>query len=188
MLSGDLSRIACQGVARWKHDSLKRETTMRAISILLLLFFAVQGAYASESIYGSEFDYTKAKPASANFPGKTYGQIETYCTKDSLGTMDLSACAQLRFERVRDVLNKKLIEIQTSIGSDDKEHRLNGEPEALPFLKKAQASWQIYRDNECYANVYEVGQASLRFVDFWDCMIRITKSRLDELTKSNTDE
>jgi uncharacterized protein YecT (DUF1311 family) len=161
---------------------------MRAISLLLLLFFATQAACASESIYGSEFDYTKAKPASANFPGKTDGEIEAYCSKDSLGNMELSACTQFKFERTRDMLNKKLLEIEASISSGDKEHRVNGEPEALPFFKKSQANWQLYRDNECYSNVYEVGQASLRFVDFWACMTRITKSRFDELTKPNADE
>ncbi|WP_429556971.1 lysozyme inhibitor LprI family protein [Paraburkholderia youngii] len=49
--------------------------------------------------------------------------------------------------------------------------------------RRGQESWKLYRDNECYAEVYEVGQASLRFVEFWDCMTRITRNRLDELTK-----
>lgn len=161
---------------------------MRVISILLLLFFNLQGAYASESIYGSEFDYTKAKPARENFPGKSYAQIEAYCKNDSLGTMELSACAQFRYEGMVKILDKKVTEIEKVTKDYDREGRANGEPEALPFFEKAQASWQVYRDNECYSNVYAVGQASLRFVDFWDCMTRITKSRLDELTKPNTDE
>ncbi|MFP4894191.1 lysozyme inhibitor LprI family protein [Paraburkholderia sp. EG304] len=65
----------------------------------------------------------------------------------------------------------------------DQELRANGEPEALPYFRRGQESWNLYRDNECYAEVYEAGQASLRFVEFWDCMTRITTHRLDELTK-----
>ncbi|WP_414696905.1 lysozyme inhibitor LprI family protein [Paraburkholderia sp.] len=63
-----------------------------------------------------------------------------------------------------------------------KEHRANGEPRALPYFKRGQENWKRYRDDECYANVYEVGQAWLRFVEFWERMTRITKNRLDELT------
>ncbi|MEX3815518.1 hypothetical protein AB3X96_35670 [Paraburkholderia sp. BR13439] len=51
----------------------------------------------------------------------------------------------------------------------DNELRANSEPEALPYFpeRRGQESRKLHRDNESYAEVYEVGQASLRFVEFW---------------------
>ncbi|SMG56178.1 Protein of unknown function [Paraburkholderia susongensis] len=102
--------------------------------------------------------------------------------------MDLSACAQFRYEGAIDALNRKVLEVEKTIAVDDKANGVYGEPAALPYFKKAQMHWQLYRDNDCYSNVYEVGPASLRFIDFWDCMTRMTKNRLDELAKPNSDE
>jgi uncharacterized protein YecT (DUF1311 family) len=153
-----------------------------------LLFLIAQTAYSSTSIYGSAFDYKKARPANAYFAGKSPAEIVSYCKKENIGTMDLSACAQFRYEGLVDILNEKVAEIKRITSDYDREHRENGEPEALPFFERAQADWQLYRDNNCYSEVYQVGQASLHFVYFWDCMARMTKSRLDELTKPNKDE
>jgi uncharacterized protein YecT (DUF1311 family) len=160
----------------------------RATSIILCLIFSANSTYAASSIYGSEFDYKKAKPASEYFHGKTREQVGVYCKKDMLSTMDLSACAQFRYEGAVAALNKMASEIEESIKDDDKENAAYKQPAALPFFKKAQSNWELYRDNDCYSDVYSVGQASLRFVDFWDCMTRITKNRLEELSKPNSDE
>ncbi|MGF6789454.1 lysozyme inhibitor LprI family protein [Paraburkholderia sp. 35.1] len=156
---------------------------MRATNIAILLFLASSPAYSSSSIYGSAFDYTKATPTSQYFAGKTEEQIQRFCKNDALATMDVSACAQHDFERVAQTLEKKVSAIERIMADGDKELRTRGEPEALPYFRRGQENWKLYRDNECYADVYEVGQASLRFVEFWDCMTRITRNRLDELTK-----
>lgn len=161
---------------------------MRATSILVVLLLIANAAYASSSIYGAEFDYKKAKPTSTYFSGKTRQQVASYCKNEMLGTMDLSACAQFRYEAAIETLNNKFAQIENVTKDSDRGHRANDEPEALPFFKKAQSNWQLYRDNECYAEVYQVGQASLRFIDFWDCMTRITKQRLDELTNPSQDD
>lgn len=158
---------------------------MRAISLLLLLFSSVHGAYASGSIYGSTFDYTKVRPASVYFGGKSPVEIQSYCKNENLGTLDLSACAQFDYEMIIGRLNGKVAEIEKITKHDDLDHRANGEPEALPFFEKSQVSWLSYRDNACYSEAYQAGQASLHFVYFWDCMTRITKNRLRELNDTD---
>lgn len=161
---------------------------MRTTSVVAVLLSIANVAYASSSIYGSAFDYMKAAPASVYFSGKDREQIESYCQKEILGTIDLGACAQFRYELVRAALNKRILEVEKILEVDDKENGLNDEPSALPFFKKSQVNWELYRDNNCYSDAYSVGQASLRFVDFWDCMARITRRRLDDLTQADADE
>lgn len=161
---------------------------MRRISALLALLAISHAAFASSSIYGSEFDYKKAKPAREYFSGKSNEQIILYCKNEMIGTMDLSACAQFRYEVVANALSKRVAVVERVLQDDDKNNGAYGGPAALPFFKKSQANWELYRDNNCYSDVYSVGQASLRFVDFWDCMARITKNRLDELTTPNDDK
>lgn len=168
---------------------MKMETMLRLTKCILIVLCAIwHAANASSSIYGSEFDYTKAKPAREYFSGKSNEQIALYCKKEMLGTTDSAACAQFRYEVVANALGKRISVIEKTLQDDDKENVANGEPAALPFFKKSQMNWALYRDNDCYSDVYSVGQASLRFIDFWDCMSRITKNRLDELTKPNDDE
>ncbi|MGF6595898.1 uncharacterized protein YecT (DUF1311 family) [Paraburkholderia sp. GAS448] len=161
---------------------------MRVTSILFALLFVANAVYASSSIYGSAFDYKKAEPSNVYFSGKTRAQIASYCKNERLNTMDLSACAHFQYENTISDLNARVLLIEKTLKEDDKENGAYGEPAALPFFKRAQMNWELYRDNDCYSDVYSVGQASLRFVDFWDCMTRITKNRLDELTKPNNDE
>ncbi|CAE6881524.1 lysozyme inhibitor LprI family protein [Paraburkholderia domus] len=161
---------------------------MRATSVFFVLLLVANAAYASSSIYGSEFDYKKAKPASTYFSGKNRQHVASFCKKEMLGTMDLSACAQFRYELAIEALNKRIQVVEKILEADDKDNGTYGEPAALPFFRKAQANWELYRDNNCYSDVYSVGQASLRFIDFWDCMTRITKQRLDELTNPSQDD
>lgn len=161
---------------------------LQRTSALLALFLVVNVAHASSSIYGAEFDYKNAKPTSQFFSGKTREQIASYCKNEILGTRDLSECAQFRYEMVIDSLNRRVSSVEKIIEDSDKRNEVYGQPAALPFFKRSQAYWEQYRDNYCYSDVYSVGQASLRFVDFWDCMARITKNRLDELTEPNDDE
>src|ERR1700739_1498345 len=107
MLYGHSLLNVCPGVAAWKQVSLKLGFMMRGTSILAVLFLIANAAYASSSIYGSEFDYKKAKPTSTYFSGKTRQQVASYCKKESLGTMDLSACSQFRYEIASEVLSNK---------------------------------------------------------------------------------
>ncbi|CAM2163687.1 DUF1311 domain-containing protein [Paraburkholderia sacchari] len=137
----------------------------------------------SASIYGTTFDYRKAEPAISQFPGKTSQQIAEHCKSENLGTMELTTCAQFKFESTATTLAKTVEAAEKEIEKNDVELRKNHNPIALPYFKRAQNHWQSYRDNQCYANVYEIGQASIRFIDFWTCMETVTKARLDELTK-----
>ncbi|WP_201700550.1 lysozyme inhibitor LprI family protein [Paraburkholderia hiiakae] len=161
---------------------------MRLTNAWIALLLVTNVTCASTSIYGSAFDYKKVKPARDYFSDKTAEQIASYCKRGMLGVMDLSACAEFRYEMIADVLSKRISVVEEAIKEGDKANAEYGGPAALPFFKKGQANWERYRDNICYSNVYSVGQASLRFVDFWDCMARITKNRLDELTKPDVDD
>ncbi|NML29809.1 lysozyme inhibitor LprI family protein [Paraburkholderia antibiotica] len=159
---------------------------MRAISIsLLFLIFAPW--VAAQSIYGEAFDYKKAEPTSKYFAGKTAAQINALCKHDSLPTADLSACAQYEFENADSALRKRLSEVQADTHSAHHLRRGAGEPDPLPYFNRAQDNWARYRDNECYFEVYEVGPASLRFAEFWDCMTRITKLRIKDLSSATAD-
>ncbi|MDE2430497.1 MAG: DUF1311 domain-containing protein [Burkholderiales bacterium] len=160
---------------------------MRTTSILLALCSIINAAHASSSIYGSIFDYRKAKPTSEYFPGKTTKQIILYCKNERLDTMDLAACAQSRYEAATIQLDQKFVEIEDITRLNDRKLLTDNEPEALPYFQKAQSNWRLYRDNECYAEAYQSGTATLRYIDFWDCMTRITKNRLNELTTHNID-
>jgi uncharacterized protein YecT (DUF1311 family) len=157
---------------------------MRSIKFLVVAIILPKIVLA-ESIYGSAFDYKKATPVNQYFSGKTAREIASYCKKDALSTMDISSCAQFEFENSNKALTQKIAEVTKELKSNDQSLRAAGEPEALPYFEKAQTHWEIYRENECYSDVYEVGQASSRFADFWDCMTAITKSRLNELKKSS---
>ena len=63
--------------------------------------------------------------------------------------MDLSACAQFRYEMVAATSNKKVAEIERSIKDDDTENAANRQPAALPFFKKVPMNLELYRDNDC---------------------------------------
>lgn len=161
---------------------------MRAINIFIFLYLFANAAYSSSSIYGSSFDYRKAGPARTYFSGKNREQVAAYCKKEMLGTMDLAACSQFRYEVTVEALNKQILEVEKLLRADDEYNRSYDQPSSLPFFKKSQSSWEIYRDNNCYTDVYSVGQASLHFVYFWDCMDRITENRLKELSSGKGDE
>lgn len=155
---------------------------------VLAIALITGSAHASTSIYGAEFDYRKARPAVDSFPGESRSRVDSYCKKKVLSTIDLSVCAQFRYEESIAILDRELAKIKIATRDSDRERKVNVEPEALPFLESAQRSWVMYRDNECYSETYQAGQASLHFVYFWDCMNRITKARLKELTSPDGEE
>lgn len=66
-----------------------RGISVACIGILMLL--VSHAACSSTSIFGSAFDYTKAKPTSDYFSGKSRDQIVEYCKNERLGTMELSS-------------------------------------------------------------------------------------------------
>ncbi|WP_322061476.1 lysozyme inhibitor LprI family protein [Paraburkholderia sp. J63] len=137
----------------------------------------------SASIFGTTFDYRKAEPAINQFPGMTPQKIAEHCKSQNLGMMELATCAQFNFESAKTTLARAVESTESELAKNDVELRKNHNPIALPYFKQAQVHWQSYRDNQCYANVYEIGEASIRFVDFWSCMEAITKARILELTK-----
>ncbi|MCC8404932.1 DUF1311 domain-containing protein [Paraburkholderia sp. MMS20-SJTN17] len=59
--------------------------------------------------------------------------------------------------------------------------KASGDPVASPYFEKAQSGLTSYRDNECYSEVYAMGEAAEREIFFWECMANITDSRVKEL-------
>jgi hypothetical protein len=82
----------------------------------------------SASIYGTTFDYRKAEPAISQFPGKTSQQIAEHCKSENLGTMELTTCAQFKFESAKTTLAKTVEAAEKEIEKNDGELRKNHNP------------------------------------------------------------
>lgn len=159
---------------------------MRVISAVVML--VLSGHVFSQSIYSGTFDYKRLESATKYFAGRSKSEIDSYCKTDSLPTEEAGQCSHFYFERANAELSKRIAAVVAEVQKNDQSLMANGEPPALPYFNRAQKSWLSFRDNECYTDAYSVGQASMRFIDFWNCMTRITKNRLDELTKPDVDE
>lgn len=153
-----------------------------------LVIMLISSGVSAGSIYGSSFNYKNAKPVATYFPGKTPDQIKAFCKGDSLASMDATACAQFEYEALNNKFKTRLSEVRHMMSEADKHQHAKGDSYALPYFERSQVGWETYRDNECYAEVYEVGPATSRFSDFWDCMTRITKARLDEISPAKNGE
>jgi uncharacterized protein YecT (DUF1311 family) len=153
---------------------------MRAIDMLpiCLLFASTAGAGTT---YSGEFDYKKVKSYKTYFKNKSDVEIEHFCTDDSIGSEDRWQCSHFSFERINGKLNERISLISADLHRNDADLKSGGEPTALPYFKRAQQYWTAFRDNECYSDTYSLGQASMRYMVFWDCMTRLTKARLEEL-------
>lgn len=163
---------------------------MHNIKMFLCLIPCVLSVAASaKTIYSGEFDYTKFEPSSIYFTGRTPAEISRLCkTGEHAGTMDISECAHRDYESANRDLQNKLKALRPEIEQNDKSLKADGEPLALPYFVKSQEAWAQYRESDCYYETYMLGEASMRYITFWDCMTRITKSRLDELTGSGADD
>jgi uncharacterized protein YecT (DUF1311 family) len=155
-------------------------------SALCLAPCVLSVAVSAKTIYSGEFDYRKFEPSSVYFTGRTPAEISELCrTGEDAGTMDMSECAHRDYENANRDLQNKLKVLRSEVDENDKSLKASGEPLALPYFVKSQAAWAQYRESDCYSETYMLGEASMRYIKFWDCMTRITKSRLDELTKAN---
>ncbi|WP_233801389.1 lysozyme inhibitor LprI family protein [Paraburkholderia sp. HP33-1] len=170
-----------------RRDSLQPECMMRVISSFFMLIFFAPVVFA-DSIYSGEFDYSKAHSYKAYFLNKTDSEIAIYCKRDSMSTEDLWQCSHFYFEKSDESLTRLVSEISRKLQNNDMDLKANGEPPALPYFEAAQQHWKAFRDNECYSDTYSLGQASMRYMVFWDCMTRITKDRFNELTRPDADE
>jgi uncharacterized protein YecT (DUF1311 family) len=168
----------------------KREYTMHIIKTFLCLVIGVLAVTASaKTIYSGEFDYRKFEPSSAYFSGRTPADIVKLCkTGEHAGTMDMSQCVHSDYEIANRNLEIRLKTLRSGIEADDKSLQADGEPLALPYFVKSQDAWVQYRDNYCYYDTYALDEASMRYMNFWDCMTRMTKKRLSELRKPETDD
>ncbi|MCC8404935.1 DUF1311 domain-containing protein [Paraburkholderia sp. MMS20-SJTN17] len=160
---------------------------MRAINLFLMLVLFAQKVFA-DSIYSGEFDYSKARSYKEFFLNKSDSEITIYCKRNSMGTEELWQCSHFYFEKSDEKLTKLVSEISMKLQNNDIALKANGEPAALPYFEAAQQHWKAFRDDECYSDTYSLGQASMRYMVFWDCMTRITKDRLNELARPDADE
>ncbi|MBC8748670.1 MULTISPECIES: lysozyme inhibitor LprI family protein [Paraburkholderia] len=135
-----------------------------------------------KTIYSVQFDYKKATPSSVYFTGKSREEIDRLCrTGEHASTADIAACSQRNFERISAQLNSTVKSLEAEFRKDDVDLRADNNPVALPYFEKGQSAWVEYRDNQCYAETYSLGEASMRYMTFWDCMARITKERISDL-------
>lgn len=149
-------------------------------------FFSSAAAFG-KTIYSVPFDYTKATPSSVYFSGKSRVEIDHLCkTGEHASTADIAACSQRDFESAVAQLNSTIKSTEAGLKTNDVDLKIADNPVALPYFTKAQRAWQEYRDNQCYSETYSLGEASMRYMTFWDCMTRITKERISDL-KSTKD-
>lgn len=163
---------------------------MHIIKTLLLVAPCVLSVGASaKTIYSGEFDYRKVEPSSVYFSGRTRAEISKWCkTGEHASTEDLGQCSHMEYENADRDLTKRLKLVRAAIAENDKSLKADGEPLALPYFDKSQDAWAKYREGDCYSETYMLGEASMRYINFWDCMTRITKNRFNDLTRSNQDE
>lgn len=143
---------------------------------------------SAKTIYSGEFDYHDFKSPEASFAGRSATDVARMCNSgEHASNDDLGQCSHLKFDRAAGQLENRLRAVTAKFQSVDKSLKATGEPIALPFFEKAQSGWVTYRDNECYGETYSMGEASERYIFFWECMANITDSRvkeLDELLKN----
>ncbi|KXU87558.1 hypothetical protein CI15_15595 [Paraburkholderia monticola] len=122
------------------------------------------------------------------FPEKTDSETQSRFKIDSLNTEDFWQYSHFYFEKANDILTNRVPLIYANLQKNDADLKSNGERPALSYFETAQQHWKTVRDNECYSDTYLLGPASIRYMVFLDCMTRITKNRLDELTRHDADE
>jgi uncharacterized protein YecT (DUF1311 family) len=157
---------------------------MRPIDLLLSSLGLVMSSTAHPAtVYLGEFDYTQFQPSAEYFSGHTDSEIARLCTSDQHASNDdLAQSAHRQFERADARLGSREMAASTLIiRSDDALKGNHQEPLAMPYFSKSHAAWMQYRDNQCYAEVYMLGEASDRYTRFWQCMTDITNARAKEL-------
>jgi uncharacterized protein YecT (DUF1311 family) len=155
-----------------------------SLSVLAPLLLAVSAATFAKTRYSGEFDYRSFQPSAAYFAGQTRVQIDHLCrTGEHAGTEDMEQCGRRDFERSTRALNQAVAALTVEYRKDNVDLTHEGEPAALPYFLKAQAAWVEYRDNSCYSAAYEIGEASLKYIDFWYCMATRTNERVKELRR-----
>ncbi|WP_322045673.1 lysozyme inhibitor LprI family protein [Paraburkholderia sp. J67] len=150
------------------------------------LLLAVSLATSAETRWSGTFDYQKFQPSAEYFQGRTAAQVDHLCkTGEHAGTEDMEECGHRDFERATRKLNKIIASITAGIKKNDIELARDNQPEALPYFLKAETAWRQYRDNTCYSGAYEIGEASLKYIDFWHCMATMTQDHAKELTRKD---
>ncbi|MFM0240430.1 lysozyme inhibitor LprI family protein [Paraburkholderia phytofirmans] len=162
---------------------MMRHIKKSAASVLMLLVPLLFHSTASgKTIYSVGFDYRKAVPSSVYFAGKSHKEVDRLCeTGEHASTADVAACSQRDYEIIFAKLRSKIKSLEDGFKKDDAELKAEDNPIASPYFEKGQNAWIEFRDNQCYAETYSLGEALMRYMTFWDCMARITKERLDDL-------
>lgn len=150
--------------------------------LMLLLCAALSGSVFAKTIYSGEFDYREFEPAAKYFADKNDSAVARMCKSgEHASNEDMGQCSHLKYEHAESHLNKLLQAVRSNYARNDESLRTSGEPLASPFFEKAQTSWAMYRDNQCYSETYSMGEAAERYIFFWECMANVTESRTKEL-------
>lgn len=137
---------------------------------------------SAKTIYSGEFDYRDFKSPETTFAGRPAAEVARMCESgEHASNDDLGQCSHLKFNRANALMEQKLRALTARIRNVDPSLKASGEPTALPYFEKAQSAWASYRDSECYGETYSMGEASERYIFFWECMASITERRTKEL-------
>jgi uncharacterized protein YecT (DUF1311 family) len=166
---------------------LHQGSTMRRIKALFAVVCLIASATnPAETRYGGQFDYMQFKTSAEYFAGHTSKQIAQLCAAGERASIDdLEQCAHREYEQANTRLEMRIKKSQAFLERNDtaleKNHQ---EPLAIPYFSKSQQEWTKYRDNQCYGETYMLGAASERYINFWECMTRITQARIKEVDTS----
>lgn len=173
------------GVSRIRQTKMKYRCHTLALTLLSL---ALVTPTFSKTRYSGEFDYRSFQPSAEYFAGHTRAEVDAMCkTGKHAGTADTEQCQHRDFERATEALDQVVAALSVEYRKIDADLTVEGEPTAFPYFLKAEAAWVKYRDNSCYSAVYEGGEASIKYIDFWYCMTTRTKDRTKELRRRSAE-
>ncbi|MBN3805554.1 DUF1311 domain-containing protein [Paraburkholderia sp. Ac-20336] len=185
-----MSPITVHATAQTKIHASKRIRGLgtRYLATLIsshVIFLLTFGSFAyGKTVYSVPFDYEKFPSSSIHFTGNIPKEIDHFCqTAKHASNDDIAACEQRDFEHLNSELSSRYSQVLKEIKEIDKESRASGDPLAEPAFISAQDNWIKYRDSYCYAYVYAMGEASARYIYFWDCMKGATQDRIKQLEK-----
>ncbi|MGF6484971.1 lysozyme inhibitor LprI family protein [Paraburkholderia sp. JPY419] len=137
------------------------------------------------TVYSGGFDYKQIQSSATYFSGHSEKEIDHLCKSGEHATNDdLAQCQHREFERAKVRLDDKLKAVTARFERGDNFLKTYDEkPLAMPYFVSAQVSWMKFRDSQCYAETYMMGEAAERDIYFWGCMTDITQTRVNELAK-----
>lgn len=154
---------------------------MRNISFFMY-FMSCMFAFAGNDIPS----YKGRQSSDLFFKGKTEEQILDDCVNNQ-STLVVNFCEKRKFEMASRKL-KVLFSIQLkATKKNDISLRGNGLPAASAYFISSQISWLKYRDDTCVFEYLYSGSGTIRGVEYFSCLLKMTNRRIEELSDESSE-